>query len=178
MERPDQTGESASDDTVLDQWARTYRPALLRYVKRRAPPYIDAEDVVQNVFIRVSRRAGLAAIEFPERYLFTAASSALSDAIRMGRVRKADQHMEFDESILIESDFSSEQVLIGRQGVAQMIEALQELPQRQRSVFFLYHFENLLQTDVAEMLGVSLSTVENDMRKATAYLLMRLDKIL
>ena len=178
MAKTHDSGLAKRDDRLLEQWAGTFRPALLSYVRRRAPAHIEPEDVVQNVFVRLAKRADLESVERPERYLFSVAASALADAIRKGQVRHEGHHLSFDETILIDTDFSAEHVVISKQGVSRLIDALHELPKRTRTVFFLYHFENELQADIARMLGVSVSTVENDMRKATAFLLQRVENIL
>ncbi len=163
----------ADNDALLRRWADVYRPALLSYLRRRAPAYIDPEDIVQNVFVRLAKRADLQSVRQPERYLFSVASSALTDAIRMNKVRQVDKHFDLDEADLLEDEISLERALASRQAILDMVEAVRELPKRTQTVFFLYHFESVLQADIARMVGVSVSTVENDMRKATAHLLKR-----
>jgi len=48
--------------------------------------------------------------------------------------------------------------------------ALRELPTRVRAVFVLARFEELKAPEIASRLGVSISTVEKDMRRAVAHL--------
>ena len=55
-----------------------------------------------------------------------------------------------------------------------MVEALQELPERARTIFVLNRFEELSAAEIARRLGVSVSTVEKDMMRAIAHLKARL----
>ena len=176
MATPDGAGSECDNDALLRRWASIYRPALLSYLRRRAPAYIDPEDIVQNVFVRLAKRADLQSVRQPERYLFSVAASALTDAVRMSKVRQVDKHLDLDEAVRLEAEVSLERALMSRQAVSEMVEALRELPKRTQTVFFLYHFESVLQADIARMVGVSVSTVEVDMRKATAHLLKRIGK--
>ena len=168
----------ATNDALLRRWASIYRPALLNYLRRRAPAYIDPEDIVQNVFVRLAKRADLQSVQQPERYLFSVASSALTDAIRMSQVRQVDKHFDLKEAARVAEEISLERALASREAVLEMVEALRELPRRTQTIFFLYHFESVLQADIARMVGVSVSTVEVHMRKATAHLLKRVGKFL
>ena len=71
-------------------------------------------------------------------------------------------------------DFSPERILLGREAYARMVEALQELPERARTIFVLNRFEELSAGEIARRLGVSVSTVEKDMMRAIAHLKARL----
>jgi RNA polymerase sigma-70 factor (ECF subfamily) len=57
-------------------------------------------------------------------------------------------------------------VLIAREQLARIEAVLADVGERARDVFRLHRIEGLAQRDIAAQLGVSLSTVESDMRKA------------
>jgi RNA polymerase sigma-70 factor (ECF subfamily) len=85
----------------------------------------------------------------------------------------AAAHQHLDECQTEPAVLSPERVVLGREGVVRMVTALQELPERTRQVFMLREFEEMRPPVIAARLGVSLSTVEKEMAKAMAHLLVR-----
>ena len=154
---------------LLEEWSRRYRPALLSFFQRRMPPGADREDLVQEVFLRLARQ-DLTAIANVEGYLFQAAANVLKDWRRRGARRAADAHEPVEEDLPAEVDFSPERVLLGKDAVAELIAALEALPERTRAVFLLYHFDQLPQAEIARRLGIAVRTVENNMAKAHAHI--------
>ena len=65
-------------DRALAALSERARPALLRYFQRRGLSAPDAEDAVQDVFVRLSRRPEVAVASHGEAYLFETAASVLS----------------------------------------------------------------------------------------------------
>jgi RNA polymerase sigma-70 factor (ECF subfamily) len=63
-----------------------------------------------------------------------------------------------------------ERILLGKEACERILVALRELPTRVRAVFVLARFEELKAPEIANRLGVSISTVEKDMRRAVAHL--------
>lgn len=166
----------ASDRALLRQWASTYRPALVKFIARRAPGYIDPEDIAQEVFEKLAKRSDLGAIERPEKYLFQAAATTLASAYRKAGVRKATAHESFEDGDEFATGFTPERVLMGRETLRVMARALKQLPDRTVTIFMLYHVKRHLQTDIAKRLGVHVSTVEKALRAANLHLLDRMDK--
>ncbi len=172
-------GNSTSSQTtdtaaLLDAWARRYRRALFRYFRKRTRTSTDLEDLVQEVFLRLAHRSDLGTIERADRYLFSTATSVLNDRWRRDTARATDTHEPFDETLHGLADFPPERVLIGQEFVEALIAAMDELPERTRTVFALYHFEEFPHARIASQLGMAISTVEKHMARANAHLLRRL----
>jgi RNA polymerase sigma factor (sigma-70 family) len=165
-------GRSA-DSLTVEALARGHHSVLLRYFKKRGMREEDAEDAVQEVFVRLSRRRGLAEIERIEGYLFETAASVAIDAQRHNRVRHSDSHDVYDDSRHGRSERSSEAVFEGQEAVEQLLAALRELPDRTRAVFILARLEHLKQSEIAQQLGISVSAVEKQLTKALAFLALR-----
>ena len=137
-------------------------------------PSEDADDLVQEVFYRLSKRAGLASIKRVEGYLFRVAASVLADRFRK-QARTPVQVVSYDDDLHGEAGITPERVLSGRQAFEQLIEALAELPDRTRRIFVLYHLENMKQKDIAVRLGMPVSTLEKHMARANRHLLGRVE---
>lgn len=174
MSDPVQASAGQADRRAIADLSVRYGQAVRRFFSRRLRDGADVEDLTQEVFARLLKRAELGEIANIEGYLFHTAANLLRE-----RARKAARRPGDDASVdpdLAESveDFSPERILLGREAYARMVEALQELPERARTIFVLNRFEELSAAEIARRLGVSVSTVEKDMMRAIAHLKARL----
>lgn len=158
------------DRQSLAELDRRFRPALKAYFLKRAPATVDAEDLVQDVFVRLAKRGEIAAIRQVEGYVFQTAANVLTDRVRWRAVRRRGDHVPYLESDHQDEENSPESVLMGREAVARLLDALRELPEQTRAIFVLHRFEQLRYGEIAKRLGVSLSSVEKHMMKALAHL--------
>jgi len=161
-------------ERLLAQWHTRYRSPLLRFFERRTRPDIDREDLVQEVFTRLLKRDGLDSVEKVDAYLFQTAASVLNDFLRRRKARLLSAAEPVDEERVSDTAVSPERVLLGKEAIEQLGRALADLPERAQTIFVLYHFEEVPQTEIAKRLGISLSTVEKDMGRANLFLLQRL----
>lgn len=164
------------DMMSLADLSHRFRPALKAYFAKRAPDGVDAEDLVQDVFVRLARRGELATIRQVEGYLFQTAANVLTDRLRSRASRRREDHVAYREVDHAREDSSPDVVLMGRQALAQLVAALGELPERRRAVFVLHRFDGLRYGEIARRLGISLSSVEKHMIKALAHLTARLEQ--
>lgn len=158
------------DALSLADLSRRFRPALKAYFLKRAPAGVDADDLVQDVFVRLARRGELASIRQVEGYLFQTAANVLTDRARHRIARRRDDHIAFREIDHAREDTSPETVLMGREALTRLAAALDELPERRRAVFLLHRIDGLRYGDIAARLGISVSSVEKHMIKALAHL--------
>lgn len=156
-------------DTLLEALALRYTRALTLFFSRRVENKADVPDLVQDVFLRLSKLRDLSAVQQPDHYLFRTAASALRDQIRRDRARDRILHDEFNELIHGGSDFSPERVLAGRQAVQCLQRAIRDLPERSRDVFVLRVFEGLKMAEIGRAIGISQRAVEKHYAKAMAF---------
>lgn len=136
---------------------------------------MDPDDLVQEVFVRLARRADLTSIERVEGYLFQAAANVLADRYRKGS-RMPDIAESFDESSHGAVDLTPERVFMDKQALDQVIQGLYALPERTRHIFVLYHFESIRQKEIAARFEMPISTVEKHLARANRFLLKRLGR--
>lgn len=145
-----------------------YGPALRRYFQRRANP-ADAEDLVQDVFVRLHQYETPAEIGNVEGYLFRTAANVLARRNEKPRWRWGSQiPLEY---VPLADELSPERIVMGRQAVEMVLRGLDNLPPRAAHAFFLYRFEQLSQEAVARRMGVSVKAVEKFLRRATLQLM-------
>lgn len=157
---------------LLADLARRYGASLRRFFQRRSPGLgADADDLAQDVFLRLAQRGGLADIARIETYMFQTAANVLRDRarrriVRRGEAALAPQHLLHTADL---EDFSPERVCCGREQVALVAAALHELPERTRAIFLLHRFEDLTYPDIAGRFEISVSAVEKHMMRALVH---------
>jgi RNA polymerase sigma-70 factor (ECF subfamily) len=153
-----------SDEAALAALYDRYRLILFGLLVRILNSREEAEDVLQEVFLQVWRRAA----DFDEErgrpftWLVTLARSRAIDRLRVlaSRQRLADsaaQEVAGEASDAVADTLHAEQ----REIVAR---ALATLPEEQRRTLKLAYFEGLTQSEIATQLGTPLGTVKTRMR--------------
>jgi RNA polymerase sigma factor (sigma-70 family) len=165
------------DREILDRLSRGYREVLRRYFVRRKLGDGEADDATQDVFSRLARKGGLSELKNLEAYLFETASSVAHDHFRRRAARRADHHESYDDAVHAPAEPSPEEVHAGRRDIERLVEALNELPDRTRNAFILARMEGLKHPEIARRLGVSVSSVEKYVIKATDHLAARVGRV-
>ena len=168
--------EIADEAAVLETLSNELRPSLLRWFSRKVRDQSHAEDLVQEVFLRLVKKAGFDGNRpGAKAYVFETANNVYIDWLRRRNVRQAGAHDSLEAGHPTDEDFSSERVLIGKERLAGALAALMSLPERTRAIFVLRRIEGLRCKDVAKRLNISTSAVEKHMVKAVAHLMRHLE---
>lgn len=142
-----------------------HAPRLLLYARQWAGSAADAEDLVQEAFIRCWRRGGRMADN--SALLFTAVRSAALDA-RRREDRRRRRELEAGAVLAEAMPFSCE--LEDRELADSVQAALQKLPLEQREVLVLRIWGELSFPDIAEVLDIGVDTAASRHRYALAAL--------
>lgn len=156
----------------MDAVLLAHRAQLLRFLVAHGAGDA-AEDLFQELWIRVTQRS-TGPVANPLAYLYRTANNLMVDRYRAERqARKRDHAWSearggLDERAL---DPDAEDVLIARQELERMDAALVALGDRAARCFRRFRLDGVAQKEIAAELGVSLSTVEADLRRAYAALI-------
>jgi RNA polymerase sigma factor (sigma-70 family) len=145
-----------------------YRAPLNGYFRRQGIVE-DAEDLVQEVFIRLAQSYARMRWDNPDGYVFTIASNILIDYRRKGSSRGFGQHDELSNELASLGE-NPENSLLNRDRIRQVVEALKSLHPNCYHSFILHRFENMPQTEIAKRLGLSVSTIEKHIMTALNHL--------
>ncbi len=157
------------DKAVASALSQRFRPALIAFFLRRIRNHTEAEDLTQEVLLRVAQRGAQIDASRPDAYIFQIAANLLRDRGRRNIVRATYQSgLAADASWVEELD--PDRVLQAKQSLATVLSALRELPERTRTVFVLFRLENMKQREIADMLGISVRTVEQHVVRASVHL--------
>lgn len=159
----------------LDALNTAYRPALVSYFARRVRSTVEAEDLTQEVFMRLAG-ADLDNISISKReaYVFTVASNLLRDRARRERVRSnIRQEIEQQPELGVEL-LDPHRVAEGQDMLKSLYGALGELPERTRRIFILFRMENVARKTIAAQFGITESAVDKQVSRAMGFLIERL----
>jgi RNA polymerase sigma-70 factor (ECF subfamily) len=139
--------------------------AIRRYVGRNVPND-DIDDVVQEVMLRLHQRQAEKPIGNMRSYAVVVAHSVIIDRHRRNKVWYRQIHEQLEEIHHAGEELTPERVLMGREQMSRLSTALDDMPERHRDVFALHRYEDMSYNDIAEHLGISISSVGKDMMKA------------
>ena len=156
------------------------RADLIRFFTLRLRSAAAAEDLVQDIYVRLSGLERLADIQNPVAYLYRLGSNLMLDRLR-GERRTANRDGAWLDSQTvrigiheISAEPSAEAAVAARQRLVLLTEILKELSPQTQRVFRMHKFEGLTHPEVAAALGISRSAVEKHMMAALKHLLARL----
>jgi RNA polymerase sigma factor (sigma-70 family) len=155
---------------ALSSCYRELNASLHEYLLRNTRSRHDAEDLAQEVYLRLARMRCLASIEDQKAFVFRAAKNLLRD-----RFRRAQTHGRQDsaEHRLLETcDLSAEPSLVfeSLEMLQQIDRVLDSLKASTRRAFVRHRVEECAHVDIAAEMGVSISMVEKHVKAARAAL--------
>ena len=175
------TTTTLSAPTPLGQAFLEHRDQLLRFLRARGAGDA-AEDLLQEVWVKVSgARPG--PIASPRAYLFSTANRLMIDHYRSATqaARRERNWAEASGSATDRSEApSADRVVQGQEYALLVQRTLDELGPRPAAIFRRHRVDEVAQRKIAEEFGISLSTVESDLRRAyraLAELKERMDEV-
>jgi RNA polymerase sigma-70 factor (ECF subfamily) len=150
--------------SLVDVAIQHYGPQLHRFLLRRLQHTQDAEDLAQEVFMRLSRIANTDFVRKPRAYLFGIASHVVSEF--WIRNEHAKEWLTFDSDAVEYSAEYPAQVqpdeLVDRLDIQrQLARALESLPPAQLAVFLMHKRDGWSYEEIAAKLGCSERKVES-----------------
>ena len=162
----------ASDKSALKElFQQHYKPVcktIFRFIRDQS----TVEDLAQEVFIRFwEKREKINITSSLSAYL---RRMAINEALGYLRRNKRFEEEELTPDISSGSDSSAEEAYLHTELQESVTAAINTLPPKCRAVFQLSRYEELTYKEIAEKMGISVKTVENQMGKALKILRQRL----
>ena len=147
---------------ITEAWER-HETELRRFLRHRAGSDDEANDLLQEVFLRALRQAnGLCGIDNRRAWLFHAARNLLID-----RLRLAKDQVPLPDDLAAEPEDSPVPV----DGLAQCLpRVLRELSPQDREAITLCDIEGMTQQNYARRLGLSLPAAKSRVQRARVRL--------
>ncbi|MBU2551031.1 MAG: sigma-70 family RNA polymerase sigma factor [Proteobacteria bacterium] len=157
-------GDEGAFRELLDR----HQPALYRFARRFLQDAVEAEDVAQEVFLRLYRsahryrpRAALRA------YLFRIARNLCVDHLRKQRPGSMESA---PEAVTRETPLTR---LESAQAMNRLLQAVADLPENQRAALLMRHDQGLRYREIAEAMEISVAAVESLLVRARRTLRQR-----
>lgn len=145
------------------------RPMLLRLLTARLGNPADAEDALQDMWMKLDQNAASLhgqPIAQPAAYLYRMASNLAADR-RIATSRTVARDTAWlDAQPVAEAHPDAERTLLARERLARIEAALAAMPPRMRDALRLFRVEGVPQKQIAERLGMTVSGVEKLLRRA------------
>jgi RNA polymerase sigma factor (sigma-70 family) len=167
-----------TSDAEQNRWfAKEVQPhesGLRAYLHHCFPSLVDADDVVQESFLRVLRARIAGKLRSPKGLLFRAAHNAAIDVFRRSRTVSLEAVEEFEGPAASAQAPAAAESVSRQEELDLLMEAIDSLPRRCREVLRLRKIHGLSHKEIALRMGISERTVNvqvgKGVRRCAEYL--------
>jgi RNA polymerase sigma factor (sigma-70 family) len=151
-------------DWFLNQIFR-HRADLQRYLQQFTSGAEDIEDLIQETYVRVYSLPDYQAVDSPKAYLFTIARNLAVERVRRVTSHATDSVADLEALNVFSEEGAADVQLDARRRFESFCTAVDSLPPMCRRAFVLRKVYKLSHSEIAEVLGVSPSTIEKHVAK-------------
>jgi len=169
-------GDGASFGLLLEK----HRSAVIHFLYRMVQSHAIAEELAQEVFLRVYRSRGTyePTAKFTT-WLFRIATHLALNWLRDGKHERSQQHLDDRSDELPVRQVSDrapsvEQNMVYQVKIAEVRRAISTLPEKQRAAVLMHKYEEMEYSQIAKVLSCSESAVKSLLFRAYETLRMRL----
>jgi RNA polymerase sigma factor (sigma-70 family) len=173
-------GQAGAGDNPLLAAFLEKRQNLVLYLAARVRSMATAEDLAQDLYLKVAALEPGAEVRAPTALLYRMAANLLVDHLRSdqrGARRSAQWRLDTRATLggedVVEEP-PADEALIARERVRQLAEAVADLPPQMGRAFRLHKLEGMSQAEAAQAMGVSRKMIEQHVAAAIRRLAERL----
>lgn len=155
------------------------RANLVLFLTTRTGSHAVAEDVVQELYLKISGLDPNLEIASPNAMLYRMAINLAHDASRSQKrsvARDTAWRMDLRTDLggeEVAEEPSAEQVVISRQRLVEILDAIAALPPQRQKAFRLYKLEGMSQAQAARVMGISVKAIEGHISAAMKTLVSK-----
>jgi len=171
------------DDAAFEYLVQKYRRPMLSFMYRMAHNSAVAEDLAQEVFLRVyrSREKYEASAKFTT-WLYRIASNLAVNHARDTRHQRPENTVSLDEPDqesgltmdLPDNSLSAEEAIVRRERLAAIRQRVEGLPERQKMALIMHKYQQMDYRQIAEVLKLSESAIKSLLFRAYETLRVQL----
>lgn len=147
---------------IFDTWFDSLR----NFIYYKTGDVQQAEDIVQETFLKVWEKRDTVCIDTVRAYLYTIANHIFINNYQQKKVVLKFINKTKDNKSVESPEFEMEM----KEFDAKLQRALSELSDKNREVFLMNRIDDFTYNDIAENLGISVKAVEKRMSKALEHL--------
>lgn len=162
-------GNSRAQRALFDKFAPKMLAVILRYVRNND----EAEDVLQDGFVKIFQKIGEFKMEGSlEGWIRRIMVNTALDVLRKNKKLLGDVQLEDVSYKVSFDDHGFDEI-----NVAQLLKMIDNLPEGYRIVFNMFAIEGYSHKEIADTLGVTENTSKSQYSRARAFLRNQLEKI-
>ena len=124
----------------------------------------DADDLVQEAFVRLTCYERKQTVDKPEAFLMTTAMNLSTDFHR--RSERRGEQVLLEDVVIVDTAPRAEDVLLSRERLIRLSECISRLNEKTRAIFLAHRVDGLTYREIAHVHGLSISSVEKHVAKA------------
>ena len=148
-----------TSDNIITRSYEEYHQVILNYITYRIAHRYEAEDLTQDVFVRLMDYKQMLRPDTEKYFLFTIARNLVTDYIR--RYYKKQEIDSYLYDFTVTSSNDTEEKIIADDLMAMERTRLAAMPEQRRLIYTLNRFEDKSSPEIASELELSCRTVEN-----------------
>ena len=158
-------GIRQGNERVFETVFKKHYQALCNYACGILKDMDDAEEVVQSIFLKFwEQREGIEINVSLKSYLYRAVHNTCLNRLKHLKIQETYRQYVGD---YLENSYDSATDILDKVALESSIEdALEKLPEQCRLIFKMSRFEELKYQEIADRLGLSVKTIENQIGKA------------
>ncbi|MFT4203676.1 MAG: sigma-70 family RNA polymerase sigma factor [Chitinophagaceae bacterium] len=158
---------SENKSSSVTQVVKRYGNQLLHFIKGKVGSLHDAEDILQDVWMQLSRLTNIAELESVSGWLYYVAKNKITDRYRKRQPDRLedftygteDGDWQIREILLLDESEDPELKLFKDIFWKTLMQALDELPENQRLVFVQNEIEDMTLQEIANEQNENLKTI-------------------
>ncbi|ASZ12283.1 RNA polymerase sigma-70 factor [Chitinophaga pendula] len=156
-----------NDQLAFRQLFMTYCDRLIGFAAALVPSREEAEEVVSDVFVKLwQQREQLAGIQHLNAYLYRAVRNTAYNYRQRSGENLQILEGEYIQVLLHTAAITPEEALISKENLQRITQAINALPPRCKLIFRLVKEDGLKYREVADILDISINTVNTQMAAA------------
>ncbi len=151
---------------------------LRLYILKRLSVEEEAQDILQELFLRLIGLEEKDPIRNRRSYLFEIAHNLTVDRIR----KNNRERVRFDSELMDSLDMASEQqtpeqITHDRQRFSELMAVMNDMPENWRKALIMHRWENRTYSEIGEYLGVTHHAVKKYLSKAIVFCQKRMGQV-
>ena len=156
-----------NNDKLISNYYAKHRGEIIDFITVRMADADEAEDMVQDLFLRLLRSHQLITPITLPCLIYTMARHSIADYYRRRRVRDEYEHYIHKSDVRsLMSEDTTESIINARQFMERMEHTLARLPEACGRIYRLHIYEGLKVSDIAQQLALPYKQVENRLGQA------------
>jgi RNA polymerase sigma-70 factor, ECF subfamily len=143
---------------------KTYSQKLIYFSRRYVRDKQIAENIIQDVFLTIwQNKKNLNPTKNIQSYLFTAVKN---ESLKQLRHLNVENQQRENVSRLSIVELTPDETIDQKELREELNKAINDLPDKCREIFAMSRFDQLKYSEIADILGISVKTVETQMGRA------------